>query len=85
MLNEKLESGLKVRRLKMIMKMKMDRLGAVNETMENAGTDAKWRRSEVAFDSGACDSVVNSDELLDHTVRDTVTSKAGEQFCISHR
>ena len=42
--NEKLESGLKVKHLKMLMKMKMDRLGAVDETMENTGTEAKWRR-----------------------------------------
>ena len=35
---------------------------------------------EVAVDSGACDSVINVDELPDHPVRDTVASKAGEQF-----
>ena len=78
--NEKLESGLNVKHLKMLMKMKMDRLGAVNETMESTGTEAKWRRLEVAVDSGACDSVINPDELPDHPVRCTVASKAGEQF-----
>ena len=54
MSNDKLESGLKeCQTLEMLMKMKMDRLGAVNGIMENTGTEAKWRRLEVAVDSGA--------------------------------
>ena len=81
MSNEKLESGLKVKHLKML--MKMDRLGAVNETMENTGTEAKWRRLEVAVDSGACDSVINPDELPDHPVRDTCV-RCRRAICISH-
>ena len=59
------------------MKMMMDRLGAVNGIMENTGTETKWRRLEVAVDSGAS-VLINPDELSDHFVRDTVASKAGE-------
>ena len=70
--------------MKMLMKMKMDRLGAVNETIENSGTEAKWRRLEVAVDSGACDSVINPDELPDHTREGYGCVKSRRAICISH-
>ena len=52
MSNDKLESGLKeCQTLEMLMKMKMDRLGAVNGIMENTGTD-HFVRDTVASKAG---------------------------------
>ena len=70
----------KIKYLRMLMKLKTDRLGAVNGAAETAHLEAKWRRLEVAVDSGACDSVINPDDLPDHPVRETVASMNGEQY-----
>ena len=39
-----------------------------------------WRRLEVAIDSGACDNVIDPDELPEHEVRETRASKDGDEF-----
>ena len=40
----------------------------------------KWRRIEIAVDSGACESVVDPDELPDHSVKETKASKSDDEF-----
>ena len=46
----------------------------------SAITESKWRRIEVAIDSGPCENVLNPDDLPDHVVRETAASASGEQF-----
>jgi len=67
--------------IQILTRMKADHLASVKEqAVEKSMKEAKWRRIEVAIDSGACDNVIDPDELPEHNVRETAASRAGEQF-----
>ena len=49
-------------------------LGTVGEGM------AKWKMLSIVVDSGACDNVIDAEELPDHPVAQTKDSLSGDAF-----
>ena len=73
--------GEMTRRLQTLTKKRREELGAVKEGASGIGTSMKQvRRLEVAIDSGACDNVMDPDELPEHEVKETRASKDRDEF-----
>ena len=59
-------------------KAKENSVGACGKN--TAQSSPTWRRVSIAVDSGACDSVLNPDDVPEHEVRESPESRRGENF-----